>query len=169
VLIVEDDEINRTILAKRLTLDGHTVVNTTNGQECVDMIENDIDFDCVLMDVQMPILNGFEATERIREFERGLSPLARPSLSRRKSHQLNGRIPIFAVSASLLESQQPTMLKLGIDGWILKPIDFKRLRTILYGVIDLNQRAADLYQPGSNWETGGWLCEPSKTDLTDRQ
>ncbi|KZT19961.1 hypothetical protein NEOLEDRAFT_1076573 [Neolentinus lepideus HHB14362 ss-1] len=169
VLIVEDDEINRAILAKRLTLDGHTVVNTTNGQECVDMIENDIDFDCVLMDVQMPILNGFEATERIREFERGLSPLALPSLSRRKSHQLNGRIPIFAVSASLLESQQPTMLKLGIDGWILKPIDFKRLRTILYGVTDLNQRAADLYQPGSNWETGGWLCEPSKTDLTDRQ
>ncbi|TFK52362.1 hypothetical protein OE88DRAFT_1628063 [Heliocybe sulcata] len=169
VLIVEDDDINRTILAKRLTLDGHTVVNTTNGQECVDMIETDIDFDCILMDIQMPILNGFEATERIREFERGLSPLDRPSRSRRKSHQLNGRVPIFAVSASLVESQRSNMSELGIDGWILKPIDFKRLRTILTGVTDLKQRTADLYQPGCDWETGGWLCEPSKTDLAHQQ
>ncbi|EPQ54663.1 hypothetical protein GLOTRDRAFT_116494 [Gloeophyllum trabeum ATCC 11539] len=169
VLIVEDDDINRTILAKRLTLDGHIVVNTTNGQECVDMIETDIDFDCILMDVQMPILNGFEATKRIREFEQGLSPLQRPSLSSRQSHQLNGRVPIFAVSASLMESQRPTMVKLGIDGWILKPIDFKRLKTILKGVTDLQQRAADIYKPGCNWETGGWLSIPPKTDRGDRR
>lgn len=52
VLIVEDNDINRTILAKRLTLDGHVVVNTTNGQEGVDMVQSDREFDCVLMDIQ---------------------------------------------------------------------------------------------------------------------
>ena len=52
VLIVEDDAINRTVLAKRLLLDGHHVVCTTNGQECVQLFEKDRDFDCILMDIQ---------------------------------------------------------------------------------------------------------------------
>ena len=49
---MQDNDINRTILAKRLSLDGHIVVNTTNGQEGVEMIETDRDFDCILMDIQ---------------------------------------------------------------------------------------------------------------------
>lgn len=52
VLIVEDDPINRNVLAKRLTMDGHHVVCTTNGQECVELFEKDQEFDCVLMDIQ---------------------------------------------------------------------------------------------------------------------
>ena len=48
----QDNDINRMILAKRLTLDGHTVVNTMNGQEGVDMIQSDRNFDVILMDVQ---------------------------------------------------------------------------------------------------------------------
>ena len=50
--IRQDNDINRTILAKRLTLDGHIVVNTTNGQEGLDTVQGDRDFDCVLMDIQ---------------------------------------------------------------------------------------------------------------------
>ena len=48
----QDNDINRTILAKRLTLDGHLVVNTTNGQEGLDMVEADREFDVILMDIQ---------------------------------------------------------------------------------------------------------------------
>jgi CheY-like chemotaxis protein len=44
--------INRNILSKRLSLDGHSIVGTTNGQECVDIIRDDRDFDCILMDIQ---------------------------------------------------------------------------------------------------------------------
>ncbi|GJE97693.1 histidine kinase-like protein [Phanerochaete sordida] len=166
ILIVEDNDINRTILAKRLTLDGHIVVNTTNGQEGYDMVELDRDFDCVLMDIQMPLLNGYEATERIRALEQdGKDP---PPA--RLSHQLNGRLPIFAVSASLWEEQRLDMYKLGMDGWILKPIDFKRLRVILKGVTDIEQREKDVYTPGCNWELGGWLASPNQppdeTNLT---
>ncbi|KAI0320183.1 hypothetical protein OF83DRAFT_1053619 [Amylostereum chailletii] len=166
VLIVEDNDINRKILAKRLVLDGHIVVNTTNGQEGVDQIVADQAFDCILMDVQMPILNGFEATERIRELE--VSSL--PKLER-TSHLLNGRIPIFAVSASLLERQRDELSEIGIDGWILKPIDFKRLRLILQGVTDSEQRAREEYKAGASggWELGGWLPrqEPHKRTQTD--
>ncbi|KAH9891989.1 hypothetical protein C8Q73DRAFT_792309 [Cubamyces lactineus] len=154
ILIVEDNDINRMILAKRLSLDGHTVVNTTNGQEGIEVIQTDRHFDCILMDIQMPLLNGYEATERIRALEKDLELLDRIS------HQYNGRIPIFAVSASLFEHQRDDLFKLGMDGWILKPIDFRRLRAILRGVVDPVQREKDVYRPGINWEIGGWLSRP---------
>ena len=53
------------------------------------------------------------------------------------------------------------MIDYGMDGWILKPIDFKRLRVILRGVVDPLQRERDVYHVGSNWEVGGWLTRPT--------
>ncbi|KAF9485880.1 phytochrome-like protein [Pholiota conissans] len=153
VLIVEDNDLNRTILTKRLTMDGHLVDSATNGQEGLDKVATDYSFDAVLMDIQMPILNGFEATRKIRDFEKELNK----EIVRRPSHTLNGRIPIFAVSASLFEHQREELAGHGIDGWILKPIDFKRLAVILKGVIDPIQRQNDIYRPGCSWEKGGWL------------
>ncbi|KAI0330793.1 hypothetical protein GY45DRAFT_1370433 [Cubamyces sp. BRFM 1775] len=159
ILIVEDNDINRMILAKRLSLDGHTVVNTTNGQEGIEVVQTDRHFDCILMDIQMPLINGYEATERIRALEKDVELLDRIS------HQYNGRIPIFAVSASLFEHQRDELFKLGMDGWILKPIDFRRLRAILRGVVDPIQREKDVYRPGINWEIGGWLSRPKQKVL----
>ncbi|TDL22224.1 hypothetical protein BD410DRAFT_788955 [Rickenella mellea] len=156
VLIVEDDPINRNILSKRLTLDGHDVVTTTDGQEGLQKIEQDREFDCVLMDIQMPILNGFEATKQIRLVE-GADSIEPTHDNTRMSKRLNGRIPIFAVSASLVEKQRDEMLALGMDGWILKPIDFRRLKVILNGIVDPLQREKDVYHPGCSWEAGGWL------------
>ena len=73
----------------------------------------------------MPILNGLEATQRIRELEATRLPKMD-----RLAHSLNGgRIPVFAVSASLVERQREELEQVGIDGWILKPIDFRRLLT----------------------------------------
>lgn len=151
VLIVEDDVINSKILGKRMSLDGHAVVHAANGQECVDIIRKDHEFDCILMDIQMPLLNGYEATERVRGLEKNFDP------PHRLSHQLNGRIPTFAVSASLFEEERQEIIGFGIDGWILKPIDFRRLRSILSGIMDPAQRQKDLYQEGRSWELGGWL------------
>jgi CheY-like chemotaxis protein len=102
----------------------------------------------------MPILNGLESTEQIRLFENE----TRPELTR-VSQQLNQRIPIFAVSASLLENERDKLYAHGMDGWILKPIDFKRLRVVLKGIIDPEQRERDVYTTGCNWEAGGWLKE----------
>ncbi|KDQ62269.1 hypothetical protein JAAARDRAFT_30166 [Jaapia argillacea MUCL 33604] len=181
VLIVEDEDINRMILVKRLTLDGHDVLSTRNGQECVETIQADPAFDCVLMDLQMPILNGWEATKRIRELERSSqsptpgsskfsstmskssSKISKSSSSSESSisDRHNGRIPIFAVSASLVEAQRHEMMATGFDGWILKPVDFKRMRLIIKGVTDSKQRASDAYKPGK-WEAGGWLADRSR-------
>ena len=103
----------------------------------------------------MPLLNGYEATKRIRALEQD------KDIIDRVSHKVNGRLPIFAVSASLLETQHEELYALGMDGWILKPIDFKRLRTILRGIVDPSQREKDVYHSTANWEIGGWLSRPS--------
>lgn len=154
-------------------MDGHTVVNATNGQEGLDAVKLDKFFDIVLMDLQsvlltmihsnstdrhfrMPIMNGFQATQEIRTLEKGIPNNYRKTI-RRISQEVNGRLPIFAVSASLPERQRGELLECGMDGWIVKPIDFRRLNVILKGVTDPTQRKQDVYRPGCNWEGGGWL------------
>jgi CheY-like chemotaxis protein len=148
-----------------LTKDGHVVVNAVNGQEGLDIVISDRNFDCILMDINMPILNGFESTERIRALEKA-SPDSMPD---RISQQSLGRIPIFAVSASLVEAQRDQLLSCGMDGWVLKPIDYKRLNIILRGVTDEAQRELDMYRPGFNWEIGGWLGELVPLQMLDAQ
>ncbi|KAF7322650.1 ATP-binding cassette transporter [Mycena chlorophos] len=161
VLIVEDDDVNRMILAKRLRLDNHDVVTTTNGQEGLDKVSLDREYDAILMDIQMPILDGYQATEAIRSLETTVPD----STSSRLSHQLNGgHIPIFAVSASLQEKRRQELSEYGVDGWILKPIDFKRLKVLLGGVTDPEKRASTVYWQGCSWENGGWLA-PTPTPL----
>ena len=100
---------------------------------------------------QMPIADGMSATRMIREFESkagiySLSEKARP----------NSRVPIFAVSASLLESERRTYIDTGFDGWVMKPINFARLNTLLSGMIDHEARSEASYKPGE-WENGGWF------------
>lgn len=104
----------------------------------------------------MPILDGFSAAERIRQIEKA-NPL--PLDTVRPSADLNNGIPIFAVSASLKESQREFMLQKGVDAWILKPIDFQRLSVLMHGVTDTHRRTQDLYRQGVDWELGGWMRE----------
>lgn len=164
VLIAEDDPVNSRIINKRLTKGGHEVYHTINGEECAsaygDNVTNsskstatsssaDTRFDVVLMDMQMPIVDGLTSTKMIRSFEKihlDLSPRAK----------LNGRVPIFAVSASLVERERQTYIDAGFDGWVLKPIDFKRLNVLLEGIVNSKVRESCLYQPGE-WECGGWF------------
>lgn len=100
----------------------------------------------------MPIANGFESTCMIRAFEQE----SNPPISKRASGY--GRLPIIAVSASLEESKREEYMEYGFDGWILKPIDIKKLEEILASVEDEGERKKLLY--GNEkvvWKTGGWL------------
>jgi CheY-like chemotaxis protein len=90
---------------------------------------------------QMPIVDGFGSTKMIREHA-----LASGS----------GRVPIFAVSASLMERDRQSYVECGFDGWIMKPIDFQRVNRLLKGVRAGEARNESVYQPGS-WEKGGWF------------
>lgn len=106
----------------------------------------------------MPIVDGLTSTKVIRSFE-----ASHPShvLSTRAS--LNGRIPIIAVSASLLERERQQYIDAGFDGWILKPISFPRLSEIMTGIVDKNVRHENVYHSGG-WEKGGWF-EESQPDV----
>ncbi|KAL7810024.1 histidine kinase-like protein [Trichoderma aethiopicum] len=157
VLVAEDDPINMKILKKRLERSGNTIQHAVNGQDCAARYNDGSSaFDVVLMDMQMPIVDGLTSTKLIRAMEtssehKGHSPLASRC----------GRIPIFAVSASLVEELKDIYVEAGFDGWILKPIDFKRLATLLRGIYDEETRKSCIYVPGE-WERGGWFTESSK-------
>lgn len=99
----------------------------------------------------MPIVDGMASTRTIRAHETSNSFL---KLSPRA--QLNGRVPIIAVSASLVEKERQKYIDTGFDGWILKPISFARLNDLMKGIVDRETREQALYQPGQ-WEKGGWF------------
>ena len=101
----------------------------------------------------MPIVDGLTSTKMIRSFEKSFPD---EFLSERAA--LNGRVPIFAVSASLIEKDRQVYIDTGFDGWILKPIDFKRLTVIMSGIVEDNTRESCLYEPGE-WERGGWFAK----------
>lgn len=110
------------------------------------------------MTTQMPIVDGLTSTKMIRSFEK-----SHPShlLSTRAS--LNGRIPIVAVSASLLEKERQIYVDAGFDGWILKPVSFQRLQEIMTGIVSPEARNKNVYKKGM-WEQGGWF-EASQKDI----
>lgn len=154
ILVAEDDPINSKIMKKRLEKVGHTVQLTINGEECASAFEDRaVFFDVVLMDMQMPIVDGLTSTKMIRSFEK-----THPGSGLSDRAALNGRVPIFAVSASLIEKDRQLYIDAGFDGWILKPIDFKRLSTLLCGIVEEHTRKHCLYKPGE-WEQGGWFAQ----------
>ncbi|KPV74094.1 uncharacterized protein RHOBADRAFT_28493 [Rhodotorula graminis WP1] len=154
VLVVEDEMVNRMIIQQRLKKDGHDVVVAEHGGAAVRKFEEDrTGFDIVLMDLQMPIMNGVEASRNIRRIERE-SPVDVDK--QRETSRRNVGIPILAVSASLPERERPTIVDAELDGWLLKPIDFKRLRRLMRGALEPDARDPEIYRPGQ-WERGGWL------------
>lgn len=98
----------------------------------------------------MPIMDGGTSASQIRNFE---SELKQPIPARHATH---GRIPIFAVSASLYEARIVEYMDMGFDGWILKPIDFQRLNKLLVATKNPSVRSELEYVPGK-WEQGGWF------------
>ncbi|KAI1451543.1 hsp90-like protein [Annulohypoxylon moriforme] len=152
VLVAEDDPINMKILTKRLEKAGHEVYHAVNGEDCAAVYrEKPGAFDVILMDMQMPIVDGLSSTKMVRAFEKGEKCLELSAMA--AAHK---RTPIFAVSASLLERESPTYIAAGFDGWILKPIDFKRLNVLLDGISKDDIRVGCFYVPGK-WEQGGWF------------
>lgn len=98
----------------------------------------------------MPIVDGLTATKMIRSFEKIHKDIYSPRAA------LNGRVPIIAVSASLVEKSRQGYMNAGFDAWILKPISFPRLNELMAASVDSNIRESCLYQSGE-WEKGGWF------------
>lgn len=117
VLLVEDIEMNREIAEVILTESGFVVESAPDGTDAVDMVKRSEEnyYDVVLMDVQMPIMNGYEATRTIR------------SLPRKDVKTL----PIIAMTANALEEDKEAALKSGMNDHVAKPIDIELLMGVL--------------------------------------
>ena len=113
ILLVEDNELNSEIAAEILGQYGFQVDTAKNGAEAVEKVQHSKpgDYDLVLMDVQMPVMNGYEATKRIR----GLSD---PALA---------KITILAMTANAFEEDKRKALECGMDGFLSKPIAVEEL------------------------------------------
>ncbi len=128
ILLAEDNLINQRLASDLLESRGHRVVIASNGKKAVEAFEKDV-FDLILMDVQMPELDGFEATRMIREKER----------------QTGGRIPIIALTAHALKEDRQKCLASGMDDYISKPIQaetlFQIVEKLLFGLTEKKEEA----------------------------
>lgn len=104
ILLAEDNPINQKVAHKLLALHGHHVVLANNGLEVEDRL-GDAPFDLILMDVQMPFVDGLEATRRIRA----------------KEKRIGGHVPIIALTAHAFEEERAQCLDAGMDGFASKP------------------------------------------------
>ncbi len=117
ILLAEDNELNQEIAASILSDAGFSVEIAGNGQIAVDMLKQSQEgyYQLILMDVQMPIMNGYEATKEIRKL----------------SDKKLSSIPIFAMTANAFEEDKQEALRCGMNGHIAKPIDVEKLFEVL--------------------------------------
>ncbi len=120
ILVVEDNEINQIFVRRALEQHGHAVILASDGQQAIDLFLQGV-FDLILMDVQMPIMDGLMATRHIREHEK----------------KLGRRIPILALTASTAVKDWDECFKAGMDGFLSKPI----------GADELEKRIAPYLNP----------------------
>ena len=117
VLLAEDNAVNRQLAIRLLEKRGHTVVGVHDGFEALTTLEKSgfDGFDLVLMDIEMPKMDGFETTAAIREKERTCGK----------------HLPIIAMTAHAMKGDRERCLAAGMDGYISKPIESKELSEIV--------------------------------------
>ncbi|MCC8978682.1 PAS domain-containing hybrid sensor histidine kinase/response regulator [Bradyrhizobium acaciae] len=131
ILVAEDNEINALLMRSLLTRLGHNVVITTNGEHAMESWLSarsaGTPYDIVLMDIQMPRLNGIETTKQIRSHEAG---------------QSIRRTPILALTANTLVEDRYACFEAGMDGFLIKPLDREKLEEALAGLAAARHIAA---------------------------
>ena len=121
ILVAEDNAVNRLLIRARLQRAGHRIVVVEDGVRAVEAAA-DQDFDVVLMDMQMPELDGAGATRQIRQFE---GP--------------RGRVPIVALTADALPEFREHYMKAGLDDYLTKPVDWAALDRVLRRFVPVTQ------------------------------
>ena len=123
ILVAEDNEINALLMRSLLSRLGHQAVITTNGEEALESWLSaksaGAAYDLVLMDIQMPQLNGIETTKRMRTLEAG---------------QPGRRTPILALTANTLVEDRYACFEAGMDGFLIKPLDREKLAEAIAGL-----------------------------------
>lgn len=115
ILLAEDNEVNSKLLSLMLQQEKHEVVTACHGKEALERLAAE-DFDLVLMDIQMPVMDGMEALKHIRAGEDGVR---------------NPRIPVVAVTGYAMSGDREKFLAAGMDGFLTKPLKMTALKGIL--------------------------------------
>jgi CheY-like chemotaxis protein/HPt (histidine-containing phosphotransfer) domain-containing protein len=117
VLLTEDNPVNQKVACRILEQKGHQVTCANNGQEALDALQREGDdaFDLVFMDIQMPVMGGFEATAAIRQLEQ----------------EAETRIPIIAMTAHAMKGDRDRCIQAGMDDYISKPLQADALHALL--------------------------------------
>ena len=135
ILLAEDNAINQKLAVKMLERMGHTVTVAKNGIEALEL-HNRVSFDLILMDIQMPEMDGLEATRTVR-----------------KREEITGKhVPVIAMTAYTMEGDKTRCLEAGMDGYISKPITAQALYEIIEQVMrrrekHVNQVQASIASP----------------------
>ncbi len=115
ILLAEDNIVNQKLAQMILTKAGYHVEVANNGKEAVEKYtQSPEDFDLIFMDIQMPEMNGMEATKAIRRYEEQSANC--------NSQPATHHIPIVAMTANAMKGDRETYLEAGMDGYITKPI-----------------------------------------------
>jgi len=118
ILVVEDDEISFLVLSEYLKQDNYKVVRAVNGEEAVSLIQNDKDgFGLVLMDILMPIMNGFEAAKNIKKINKSIPVIAQTAVDYSRNNEAD-----FS----------------NFNKVLLKPLNFKKLKELIRSVYKKN-------------------------------
>lgn len=114
ILVVEDHDLNWQVVKAILKRSGLEVERAVHGQEAVERLQEQPNgFDCVLMDLQMPVMDGYEATRKLRQ------------------HFSKERLPIIAMTANALVSEKERCLELGMNDYLTKPVHVARMFSVL--------------------------------------
>ena len=158
LLLVEDNEINQQVAKEILEGAGLNVTIATNGQEAVTAVKEN-NFDAVLMDVQMPVMDGYTATREIRKWELGLrnengknSDLK--SEIRNPKSKIQG-VPIIAMTAHAMAGDEDKSLQAGMNGHVTKPIDPDQLFATLQKWIQPSEKRVTIQTPVVSVEPSG--------------
>lgn len=108
ILLVEDNELNRDMLSRRLTRKGYDVIVAVDGLEGIDKVHSETP-DLVLMDMSLPLVDGWEATRRL------------------KADASTRSVPIIALTAHAMSDDRARVLAAGCDEYDTKPVEFRRL------------------------------------------
>lgn len=162
VLVAEDNEVNVMVTTLRLEEMGYTYSVASTGLEVLDLLKKET-FDIILMDIEMPVLDGISATKAIRSAVRG-GPISDPD------------IPIVGVTAHALKEFREKSIAVGMDDYVSKPVDFQALSTIIHRLVGGVPNAPEQGEVGgAESENGGsrqdddafpyWMPEKAMEDL----
>ncbi len=131
VLLTEDNMINRELAMHVLRDQGHTVLTAENGAEAVELLKAER-VDVVLMDIQMPVMDGFEAVSHIRDPESGV---------------LENNVPIIAMTAHAMKGDRERCLEGGMDEYVTKPLDREKFVAAIAEVLAASEPSTETAGP----------------------